>query len=501
MFARTFAAILIAACVAAPLAGQVKPEERKPEGDPPIRGVSLKLPVAGTADPEFEAAKEKAIDTFLKGELDEALKQFDALVAKNLRDDELLAYRAAIYLEKREFAKADTDLKAALELNPNSMLGYHNRGYGKWLRADYPGAVADYSSAIAVGIARHARRALTGSGLAGMYQNRGLAYEDMGDLDRAAIDFTRCIQLHPERSAYHVNRALVYLKRGMNSEAISDLDEALFLDPLNAQTRVNRAWASYLVDDFDAAVREYTRALYLKPDYVNALVGRGNAYVARSGLAEATADFESALKLRPKLASGHSGLGLVAAQRGNWRAAETHYRDAVACDANDTNCLRGLAIALWKQGRTADALEHYRTACQRAPGNATLWLELGRLCAETGLAEDALVALNRALEAAPGHAAARALRASVHVSRGEFLLAADDLRQAVKADPANAALRVELAACYARRPKATAADVQAGLEQVALAVQAGARAEDLSRDERLATLRADARWAEAIKGR
>lgn len=476
MLTRTLTAMLFAACLATPVFCQ--------------------------ADAEAEAAKQKAIDVFLKGELDEALKLFDAAIKRNQRDDELLAYRAAIYLEKREFTKADADLKAALELNPNSMLGYHNRGYGKWLRGQFADAVADYSSAINVGIARHARRALTASNLASMYQNRGVAYEDLGDLERAAIDFTRCIQLHPERSAYHVNRGLVYLKRNMHSEAISDLDEALFLDPLNPQTRVNRAFASYQMDDYDAAVRDYTRALYLKPEYIPALIGRGNAHVARGSLTEAANDFEAALKLRADLCSGHAGLGLVAAQRGSWPEAEQHYRRAAQTDANDSNALRGLGISLWKQGKLADAMDQYRNACRRAPSNAALWHDLGRLCAEQNLQEEALVALGRCLELTRDAVAPRRLRAEVHMRRAEWLLAISDLEQASRQLPSDGGLCLDLASCFARRSRSPSrADLDAGLEQVRRAALAGIARDVIEKDDRLKSLQGDPRWIDAVQGK
>lgn len=472
MSVRAFAVILFAACLAAPLFCQ--------------------------AEAEIEAAKQKAIDVFLRGELDEALKLFDAAITRNPTDDELPAYRAAIYLEKRDFAKADSDLATALKLNPNSMLGYHNRGYGKWLRGQHAEAVADYSSAINLGIARHARRALTASSLASMYQNRGVAYEDVGDLGRASIDFTRCIQLHPERGAYYVNRGLIYLKRGMYEEGISDLDEALFLDPLNAQTRVNRAYASYLMDDYDAAVREYTRALYLKPDYLNALIGRGNAYVARGNLEEATTDFNAALKLKADLSGALSGLGLVAAQRGDWPAAEAAYRKAVAADGRDGGALRGLAVSLWRQNKREDALKTYREAANVAPTTLLIWHETAQLCVELDKLEDAVVALNRALEALPTDTPSRRMRAAVHAKRKEYKLAMSDYEQIFAANAKETEAAIELAALL------TGGDSEArdrAIGYVRAAAQRGVTADALRTDERLAGLRANTRFGDAIQGK
>lgn len=446
---------------------------------------------------EFDAARERAIDAFLKGDLDDALAQFNALITKGTADDVLFAYRAAIYLEKRDFEKADADLKAALDANPNSMLAYHNRGYGHWLRGRFAEAVSDYSSAIGLGISRHARREVTAAALATMYQNRGVAFEDMGDLDRAAIDFTRCIQLQPERGTYYENRALIYLKRGLYAEGITDLDEALFLDPLNAQTRVNRAYASYLMEDYDGAVRDYTRALYLKPEYLNALVGRGNAQVARGKLEDAAGDFNQALKLKPGYASALSGLGLVAARRGQWPEAEKQYQLAASA-GGDAGTWRGLAVSQWKQGKQQAALDSYLQAAQRgADENVTF--EMAQLCVELARLEDALVALNQALESNPRHLASRRLRATVHGKRKEWRLAMADADTAMRQASADPDLCLDKAALLLARAEKD--DTEAGLACVRKAVTLGATSESLRKDERLAGLRKDPRFEAAITGK
>ncbi|MBK9974199.1 MAG: tetratricopeptide repeat protein [Planctomycetes bacterium] len=480
MLVRTVAALLIAVWFCAPLSAQ---------------GNTQKPAAPRAAD--FDAAREKAIDAFLKGDLDDALAQFNALITKGTIDDVLFAYRAAIYLEKRDFEKADADLKSALEANPNSMLGYHNRGYGHWLRGRFAEAVNDYSSAISLGISRHARREVTAAALATMYQNRGVAFEDMTDLDRAAIDFTRCIQLQPERGTYYENRALIYLKRGLFAEGITDLDEALFLDPLNAQTRVNRAYASYLMEDYDGAVRDYTRALYLKPEYLNALVGRGNAQVARGKLDDAAGDFNQVLKLKPGYASALSGLGLVAAQRGQWPEAEKQYQLAASA-GGDAGTWRGLAVSQWKQGKTEPALDAYQQAARRG-ASENVMLEMAQLCSELGRLEDALVALNQALESNPRHLASRRLRASIHGKRKEWRLALADAETALHQSAADPELYLDKAALHVQRAEKD--DTTAALACVTKAASLGQSAESLRKDERLAGLRKDPRFEAAVTGK
>jgi tetratricopeptide (TPR) repeat protein len=252
------------------------------------------------------------------------------------------------------------------------------------------------------------------------------------------------------------------------------------------------------MDDYDGAVRDYTRALYLKPDYLNALVGRGNAHVARGKLEDAALDFEAALKNKPDLPSAHSGLGLVAAQRGDWPAAEAAYRKAVAADARDGGALRGLAVSLWRQNKREDALKTYREAAVVAPATRLIWLETAQLCVELHQLEDALVALNRALEALPTDTASRRMRAAVHVQRKEIKLAMSDYDQIIAADPKETEAAIELAALL------TGGDSDArarAIEYVKAAAQRGATADALRKDERLAGLRANTRFDDAVQGK
>jgi tetratricopeptide (TPR) repeat protein len=73
------------------------------------------------------------------------------------------------------------------------------------------------------------------------YNNRGNAYAEKGDYDRAVQDFDQSIKLNPTNAKPFNNSGVAYLKKGEYELAIKNLDEAIRLDPNYVKAFVNRA--------------------------------------------------------------------------------------------------------------------------------------------------------------------------------------------------------------------------------------------------------------------
>src|SRR6516165_1397499 len=62
------------------------------------------------------------------------------------------------------------------------------------------------------------------------YYNRGLAYQEKGDNDRAIADYDQAIRLDPKYAFAYNGRGNAYKAKGDNDRAIADYDQAIRLD-------------------------------------------------------------------------------------------------------------------------------------------------------------------------------------------------------------------------------------------------------------------------------
>ncbi len=63
------------------------------------------------------------------------------------------------------------------------------------------------------------------------YSNRGLAYGDKGEYDRAITDYDKAIALNPEDAVAYYNRGVAYEELGNKQQAATDYQKALSLRP------------------------------------------------------------------------------------------------------------------------------------------------------------------------------------------------------------------------------------------------------------------------------
>ena len=72
---------------------------------------------------------------------------------------------------------------------PNFAKSYYNRGNAYRDRVDFDKAVADYTKAVELN-----------AGYAEAYYNRGKLYDEAGEYDKAIADFSAVIELEPEHA-------------------------------------------------------------------------------------------------------------------------------------------------------------------------------------------------------------------------------------------------------------------------------------------------------------
>lgn len=133
------------------------------------------------------------------------------------------------------------------------------------------------------------------------YYNRGLAYEEAGNLDEALSDFSRAISLRPDDADAYFHRGSVFRSLGRRGEALADFN--------------------------DAVIR--------RPTFYAAYVNRGRLLRDNGWIEEAGKDFETAVALGPYHPLAHFERGELFRLVGDAGAAAGEYRQACELGSED----------------------------------------------------------------------------------------------------------------------------------------------------------------------
>ncbi len=95
--------------------------------------------------------------------------------------------------------------------------------------------------------------------LSKVYNNRAIAFRELGRFDRAITDYDAAIQLDPGYAAAYHNRALAYGRLDQYERAIVDFNRALQLEPGRAGAYKDRGLAHCRLGNVDAASADWVR--------------------------------------------------------------------------------------------------------------------------------------------------------------------------------------------------------------------------------------------------
>jgi len=184
--------------------------------------------------------------------------------------------------------KALEYLNEAIRLKPDYEWAYNNRGCAYNDLGQHQRAIEDFNHSIRFK-----------PDLAEAYSNRGLAYHTLGQHERAIQDYDTAIRLKPDLAEAYSNRGLAYGHEGLgqHERAIKDYDTAIRLRPGSAEAYNNRGLAYNDLRQPQRAIKDLDEAIRLRPDLVKAYHNRGIAYHLSDNIEEGCRDFKKACEL------------------------------------------------------------------------------------------------------------------------------------------------------------------------------------------------------------
>ncbi len=143
------------------------------------------------------------------------------------------------------------------------------------------------------------------------YNQRGMAFYDMGQLDAANKDFERAIALNPSYFDAYNNFGMTLYKMGKFDDAIGEFDRAIALNPSYREAYNNRGMVFRDKGQLDRAIEDFKMAIDLYPSYYKAYNNMGTVYGKAGLYDQALESFTKSIAISPNFADAYYNRGLT----------------------------------------------------------------------------------------------------------------------------------------------------------------------------------------------
>lgn len=122
---------------------ELEGEAVEPDNDPPQKMGDPSVEVSDEKRDQAQLCKNKGVDAFSEGKLDEAIEHLTEAIVLNPTSAIAYATRAVIFVKSKKPNAAIRDADAALKINPDSAKGYKSRGMAKAMLGKWEEAAQD----------------------------------------------------------------------------------------------------------------------------------------------------------------------------------------------------------------------------------------------------------------------------------------------------------------------------------------------------------------------
>jgi tetratricopeptide (TPR) repeat protein len=225
------------------------------------------------ANLSFEAKKiREGLDLFESANYKGAIELCDEISALNLNSVSEYKLRGEYFVKigeyyydimsydkgKELFDLAIRDYDSTIQLAPNDVDSYINRGDFYCKHGDQDLAIKDYDKVLELD-----------PNNVDAYIGRGNAYNNIRHL--AQRDLNKAIEINPNDFKAYMARSIIYLNIGQNDLALEDANRAVELNPNNPDVYNNRGFIHHDLKQYDLSLQDYNKALELDPKNFNLL--------------------------------------------------------------------------------------------------------------------------------------------------------------------------------------------------------------------------------------
>jgi tetratricopeptide (TPR) repeat protein len=197
-----------------------------------------------------------------------------------------------------------------------------------------------------------------------IYNNRGFAYDNLGNHKQAIEDFNRAIEIKPDFELAYNNKGNAYQGLGNSRQAIEDFNRAIEIKPGYADAYYNRGIAYKGLGNYKQAIEDYGRAIEIKPDFAEAYNNRGAAYNSLENYRQSIEDFNRVIKINPDYAAAYNNRGNAYKGLGNYKQAIRDLNRAIEIKPGFADAYNNRACVYLDQGDNTSGCRDAQKACE-----------------------------------------------------------------------------------------------------------------------------------------
>ncbi len=195
---------------------------------------------------------------------------------------------------------------------------------------------------------------------AGIRNNRGIAYLELGQLDQAMVDLNAALRISPNLIEAVNNRGSIYLKKRDFDAAIADYSSVIAREPKHISAYVNRGVAYLKKHDLTAALRDFDAAKSMDAESYAAFVNASLALLERGDVAGATSQANTAMRIHPTYFWSYNLYCIIkATSRQDFEGAARDCNEALERSDNNYVVYQSLGLLAFQTGRFRDAVADY----------------------------------------------------------------------------------------------------------------------------------------------
>lgn len=269
----------------------------------------------------------------------------------------------------------------------------------------------------------------------GSWQDRGYAYLQAGDADRAIQHYNRVIPRESESSYYFNNRGYAYALKGQFQQAVADYSRALEVDKQMALALANRANAYRSIGEYALALRDCDTLVALEPEDAGAYYRRAVTYYRQHDYDRALVDIERAIELAPQKPEYYRTRGTIYTARSttptDLELAIAEYTHMLTLQPDNADAYNDRAYARFLLGDHEAAWSDVRAGFQHDSRHSYLYSTRGELYQAESANDLAQADFHQSLKLTPGHTFVRVLLARAAYDAGDMPEAREQLAVAL----------------------------------------------------------------------